>query len=148
MVWDIVVMCVYVCVSGTFSHSGGTRTSQMQWKVSSKLDDITTKPLIPFSSSTRDELTHKHTQLQLLLSFPPFTASQSGSTRITLHSDTEIQTSRLGNWVIVLCGIFYVDPNQALLFCLSCGCQDICIKSAFLHFLLLHHLFLIYIFDA
>ncbi len=35
----------------------------MQWKVSSRLDDITTKPLIPFSNSTRDELTHKHTQL-------------------------------------------------------------------------------------
>lgn len=32
----------------------------MQLKVSSKLDDITTKPLMPFSSSTSDELTHKH----------------------------------------------------------------------------------------
>lgn len=48
------------CENVTFSQSGGTRPSWMEVKVSSKLDDITTKPLIPFSSSTREDLRHKH----------------------------------------------------------------------------------------
>ena len=38
----------------TFSHIEGTRPSKIHWKVSSKSEDIKTKPWIPFSRSTSD----------------------------------------------------------------------------------------------
>ena len=39
----------------TFPQRGGTLASKIQLNVSSKSDDITTRPLIPFSRSIRDD---------------------------------------------------------------------------------------------
>ena len=39
----------------TFPQRGGTLASKIQLNVSSKSDDITTSPLIPFSRSIRDD---------------------------------------------------------------------------------------------
>lgn len=102
-------------LSGTLSHSGGgARTSWMQWKVPSKLDDITTKPLIPFSSSTREELTHSNMRSYSNKSvvFTHFYCKSSCRCFLVRgeRSDMALQNQRAG-WLGE-----------------SCGCQDISMK--------------------
>lgn len=58
-----------------FNHIGGTLPSYIQVNISSNVEDITTKPLIPFCRSTRDEFIEFNRALYLKL-FVLFTATQ------------------------------------------------------------------------
>lgn len=125
IVW--VIVCVCVC---TFSHSGGTRASYMQLKVSSKLGDITTKPLIPFSSSTRDELAQKHTQLQQQICHFYCRVFSSHWFLLWIHWSYHAlghNGIKQPGWLLSAVYLFYVGTN-ALFICLGCSCQNICVK--------------------